>query len=145
MIILSQTFPICNGSPCVSRYRNLCALSNENEAGYSTVYRSVWRSFEDAWNDLRPSALFKPVRVSKNSWILSPLPSAKPEAFNRPVCYLHRSVLHNPRKKTHIYGSSEESINKMKLQLSILFSNYTWEKLASSILLVPQLCKFAFQ
>lgn len=38
--------------------KDLCVLSSENEAGYSTVYQSVWRSFEDAWNEARGDQQF---------------------------------------------------------------------------------------
>lgn len=53
-LCLSFSFPVmAYESPVPEREgggkkKDLCVLSSENEAGYSTVYQSVWRSFEDA-------------------------------------------------------------------------------------------------
>lgn len=85
----AELLPVCNGSLCLLCWRNLRALSNENEDGYSTVNQSVWRSFEDAWNDLRPSAVFRIVRVSrKPDFLASPLRKAKIFRQTNSICLL---------------------------------------------------------
>lgn len=123
----AELLPVCNGSLCLLCWRNLRALSNENEDGYSTVNQSVWQSFEDAWNDLRPSAVFRIVRVSrKPDFLTSPLRKAKIFRQTNSICLLLRSFLpcqaclFREKAKSEIFWGLE-CMNKTNLQLSLFF------------------------